>query len=89
MWAVMESARPSVFVSSNEEGMERVSKSKRAYAFLMESTPLEFITERQCDLTKVGSNLDSKGYGIAMPRGKILIYFGFTSYKPFFEELLN
>lgn len=29
----------------------------------MESVPLEYITERQCDLTKIGMNLDSKGYG--------------------------
>lgn len=69
MWAVMESARPSVFVKDNGEGMDRVLKSKRLYAFLMESTPLEYITERNCELTKIGSNLDSKGYGIAMPRG--------------------
>ncbi|XP_055683998.1 glutamate receptor ionotropic, kainate 2-like [Lutzomyia longipalpis] len=67
MWAAMESARPSVFTKDNEEGMERVKKGKRLYAFLMESTSLEYITERNCELMQVGGLLDSKGYGIAMP----------------------
>ena len=40
------------------------------YAFLMESTSLEYITERYCDLTQIGGLLDSKGYGIAMPVSK-------------------
>lgn len=54
MWAAMESARPSVFTSSNDEGRERVSKGKRQYAYLMESTSLEYLTERNCDLTQIG-----------------------------------
>lgn len=54
MWANMESARPSVFTSSNDEGRERVAKGKRLYAYLMESTSLEYITERNCDLTQIG-----------------------------------
>lgn len=33
----------------------------------MESTPLEYITERHCELTQIGGLLDTKGYGIAMP----------------------
>uniref|UniRef100_A0A182U976 Glutamate receptor 1 n=1 Tax=Anopheles melas TaxID=34690 RepID=A0A182U976_9DIPT len=67
MWASMESVRPSVFTKSNDEGRDRVIKGKRMYAFLMESTSLEYITERYCDLTQIGGLLDSKGYGIAMP----------------------
>lgn len=67
MWAAMESARPSVFTKSNDEGVDRVKKGKRLYAFLMESTPLEYITERHCELTQIGGLLDTKGYGIAMP----------------------
>nr|QGW50663.1 ionotropic receptor 21 [Propsilocerus akamusi] len=69
MWSFMESQRPSVFTSSNQEGVERVSKSKGSYAFLMESSSIEYIVERNCDLTQVGGMLDSKGYGIAMPQG--------------------
>lgn len=67
MWAAMESARPSVFVKNNDEGVDRVLKSKREYAFFMESTAIEYQLERHCDLMQVGGLLDSKGYGIAMP----------------------
>ncbi|KAL0830570.1 hypothetical protein ABMA28_002722 [Loxostege sticticalis] len=67
MWTAMESARPSVFMKNNDEGVERVLKSKRTYAFLMESTAIEYQLERHCDLMQVGGLLDSKGYGIAMP----------------------
>ncbi|CAG9787776.1 unnamed protein product [Diatraea saccharalis] len=67
MWGAMESAKPSVFVANNDEGVERVLKSKRAYAFFMESTAIEYQLERHCDLMQVGGLLDSKGYGIAMP----------------------
>lgn len=67
MWSFMESAKPSVFTSSNVEGVERVVKGKGSYAFLMESTSIEYVIERNCELTQVGSLLDSKGYGIAMP----------------------
>jgi ionotropic kainate glutamate receptor 2 len=67
MWSFMESARPSVFTSSNIEGVDRVVKGKGSYAFLMESTSIEYVIERNCELTQVGGLLDSKGYGIAMP----------------------
>ncbi|RWS28514.1 Glutamate receptor: ionotropic kainate-like protein 2, partial [Leptotrombidium deliense] len=65
MWSFMESTRPSVFVESNDKGVERVKKGD--YAFLMESTSIEYIVERECDLYQVGGLLDSKGYGIATP----------------------
>uniref|UniRef100_A0A8D8RHZ1 Glutamate receptor 1 n=1 Tax=Cacopsylla melanoneura TaxID=428564 RepID=A0A8D8RHZ1_9HEMI len=67
MWSFMEATRPSVFTDSNSEGVERVIKGKGNYAFLMESTSIEYVVERNCDLTQVGGLLDSKGYGIAMP----------------------
>lgn len=67
MWSFMESQRPSVFAASNTEGVERVVKSRGNYAFLMESTSIEYVIERNCDLTQIGGMLDSKGYGIAMP----------------------
>lgn len=63
MWSFMEGHRPSVFVESNAKGVERVKKGE--YAFLMESTSIEYIVERECELYQVGSLLDSKGYGIA------------------------
>lgn len=71
MWAAMESASPSVFALNNDEGVERVVKGNRNYAFLMESTSIEYITERNCNLTQIGNLLDSKGYGIAMPISKL------------------
>ncbi|XP_011152744.1 glutamate receptor ionotropic, kainate 2 [Harpegnathos saltator] len=68
MWAVMTENRPSVFTDSNDEGVDRVIKSKRTYAFLMESTSIEYRMERNCEIEKVGGLLDNKGYGIALPR---------------------
>lgn len=70
MWAAMESARPSVFTASNDEGIERVLKSRGQYAFLMESTSIEYQVEKNCGLQQIGGLLDSKGYGIAMPMSK-------------------
>ncbi|XP_074099238.1 kainate-type ionotropic glutamate receptor subunit 1D isoform X7 [Cotesia typhae] len=67
MWSFMQSAKPSVFTKSNMEGVEWVIKGKGTYAFLMESTSIEYVIERNCELTRVGTELDSKGYGIAMP----------------------
>ncbi|XP_059352207.1 glutamate receptor ionotropic, kainate 2-like [Daphnia carinata] len=69
MWTFMETTRPSVFVKSNMEGVERVQRSNGQYAFLMESTSIEFFTERRCDLVQIGVPMDSKGYGIAMRPG--------------------
>ncbi len=46
---------------------------KRNYAFLLESSLNEYQNERKpCNTMKVGSNLDSKGYGIATPIGSDL-----------------
>ena len=58
------------FVKSNKEGVDRVKRDGGKYAFLMESTSVEFIVERNCDLTQVGGLLDTKGYGIALPPSK-------------------
>ena len=77
MWSFMESARPSVFTASNGEGVERVAKGKGSYAFLMESTSIEYVTERNCELTQVGGMLDTKSYGIATPPSKLKHRFNF------------
>lgn len=63
----MESKRPAVFVSTYEEGVKRVLEGD--YAFLMESTMLDYAVQRDCNLTQIGGLLDSKGYGIATPKG--------------------
>uniref|UniRef100_A0A8C6NV01 Glutamate receptor n=1 Tax=Nothobranchius furzeri TaxID=105023 RepID=A0A8C6NV01_NOTFU len=73
MWQYMKSAEPSVFVKKTSEGVQRVRKSKGKYAYLLESTMNEYIEQRKpCDTMKVGGNLDSKGYGIATPKGSPL-----------------
>ncbi|XP_023677090.1 glutamate receptor 1a isoform X2 [Paramormyrops kingsleyae] len=73
MWSYMKSADPSVFVKTTDEGVLRVRKSKGKYAYLLESTMNEYIEQRKpCDTMKVGGNLDSKGYGIATPKGSAL-----------------
>lgn len=39
------------------------------FAFLMESTTLDYVVQRNCNLTQIGGLLDSKGYGIGTPKG--------------------
>jgi ionotropic kainate glutamate receptor 2 len=68
MWRFMENKKPSVFVSTYEEGIRRVLEGN--YVFLMESTMLDYIVQRDCNLTQIGGLLDSKGYGIATPMGR-------------------
>ncbi|XP_032365026.1 glutamate receptor 1 [Etheostoma spectabile] len=73
MWSYMRSADPSVFVKNTNEGVSRVRKSKGKYAYLLESSMNEYIEQRKpCDTMKVGGNLDSKGYGVATPKGSRL-----------------
>lgn len=36
----------------------------------MESTSIEYVIERNCELTQFGGMLDSKGYGIAIRQSK-------------------
>lgn len=76
----MSSHKPSVFVNNTKQGIERVMKGK--YAYLLESTMNEYITQRNCDLMQVGGLLDSKGYGIGTPQGE-----NFTTKKRHFFSL--
>lgn len=77
MWRFMENKKPSVFVPTYEEGIQRVLQGD--YAFLMESTMLDYIVQRDCNLTQIGGLLDSKGYGIATPMGEIFRFDRFDS----------
>ncbi|KAL3227154.1 hypothetical protein MRX96_048813 [Rhipicephalus microplus] len=63
MWHAMKED----MVSSVTEGVERVERG--GYAFLMESTSIEYVVRRRCQLKQIGGLLDSKGYGIATPHG--------------------
>lgn len=55
MWRNMENKKPSVFVSTYEEGIKRVLDGN--YAFLMESTMLDYAVQRDCNLTQIGGEL--------------------------------
>ena len=67
MWKVMEKNREISFVSSYEEGRNKVLNEE--YAFLMESTMIDYMVQRDCNLIQIGGLLDSKGYGIATQKG--------------------
>ncbi len=67
MWRYMESHNSETFVPSYEEGVSRVLNG--SYAFLGESAMLDYLVQRNCNLTQIGGLLDSKGYGIATPKG--------------------
>lgn len=60
---------PHLLFETNLEGVQRV-KSSTTYAFLMESTSIEYHIMRECDLKKIGEPLDEKGYGIAMVKSE-------------------
>lgn len=64
-------SHPEAMVGDNKEGVERAQKGM--YAFFMESTSIEYETERKCDLAQVGNPLDDKGYGIAMRKSEHLL----------------
>ncbi|XP_066286133.1 glutamate receptor 4-like [Branchiostoma lanceolatum] len=69
MWNFMSKAEPSPLMNNNNEGITNVRQSKGKYAFLLESAINDYIAQRKpCDTIKTGSNLDSKGYGIGMPK---------------------
>ncbi|TKS75565.1 Glutamate receptor ionotropic, kainate 2 [Collichthys lucidus] len=67
MWEFMNSRRQSVMVKNVDEGIQRALTSD--YAFLMESTTIEFVTQRNCNLTQIGGLIDSKAYGVGTPMG--------------------
>ena len=81
--AFMESAKPSVYAKSNSEGLDRVRKEDGMYAFFMEAAAIEYHIERFCDLRQLGGLLDSKGYGIALPKGNTYLCLKFFKLQYF------
>ncbi|XP_065732495.1 glutamate receptor ionotropic, kainate 1 isoform X8 [Phocoena phocoena] len=67
MWAFMSSRQQTVLVKNSDEGIQRVLTTD--YALLMESTNIEYVTQRNCNLTQIGGLIDSKGYGVGTPIG--------------------
>lgn len=68
MWAFMSSRQQTALVKNSDEGIHRVLTTD--YALLMESTSIEYVTQRNCNLTQIGGLIDSKGYGIGTPMGE-------------------
>ncbi|XP_015173134.1 PREDICTED: glutamate receptor ionotropic, kainate 2-like [Polistes dominula] len=66
MYDYMMEHASEVLTDNNEEGLKKVQQEN--YAFFMESTSIEYFTQRNCNVTKVGGLLDQKGYGIAMKK---------------------
>ncbi|XP_063720364.1 glutamate receptor ionotropic, kainate 2-like isoform X2 [Symsagittifera roscoffensis] len=67
MFQFMERHSPYSYVTSTQQGIERVQQED--YAFFMESTMIEYQVSQLCNLTQVGSPLDSKFYGIGLRKG--------------------
>ncbi|CAG00457.1 unnamed protein product [Tetraodon nigroviridis] len=67
MWTFMSSRKNTALVKNNQEGITRVLTTD--YAMLMESTSIEYISQRNCNLTQIGGLIDSKGYGVGTPIG--------------------
>ena len=68
MWRFMKDNPANSFSNSYEEGRQKVLKGD--YAFLMESTMIDYMVQRDCNLVQIGGLLDSKGYGIATQKGQ-------------------
>ncbi|XP_017856767.1 PREDICTED: glutamate receptor ionotropic, kainate 1 [Drosophila arizonae] len=66
-WNKMLSLKPDAFTKNNEEGVDRVKVSRGTYAFLMETTNLQYYVQRNCELTQIGESFGEKHYGIAVP----------------------
>ena len=52
MWDEMVDFEPSVF-EKTKGGIDRVSEAAGKYAYFMESSTIEYVVERRCDLTQV------------------------------------
>ncbi|XP_076391777.1 glutamate receptor ionotropic, kainate 2 isoform X2 [Megachile rotundata] len=66
MFEYMTANAADVLTPDNDSGLKKVLRED--YAFLMESSSIEYITERYCNVTQIGGLLDAKGYGIAMKK---------------------
>ena len=61
MWEFMSGVhRDEVMVNSNTEGIDKVIETDGKYAFMMESSSIQYIIERNCDVTQIGGTLDTK-----------------------------
>lgn len=66
MWDYMERTKPTVFVKSTSDGIERVKRG--GFAFLAESPLIEYATQRDCQLYQVGGLLNKRHFGLAVAK---------------------
>lgn len=66
MWSFMNSNPNATFVEKNADGFVRAKDTD--YAYIAESTTIDYQVQRICELKQIGGLLDSKGYGIAFPK---------------------
>ncbi|KAK3104380.1 hypothetical protein FSP39_000658 [Pinctada imbricata] len=66
VWNFMKSEQ-GVLVDSSKDGIQKVLDDD--YAFFAESTSVEYHVQRKCQLMQVGGELNSIGYGLALPEG--------------------
>ena len=71
LYRVMSQNSDEVMMSSNKDGIDKVLLDQGSYAFFMESTTIEYVVERYCNLQQIGGLLDSKSYGIAVQQGRL------------------
>ena len=62
-------------VSENSDGI-RLAKTEN-YAFIMESSSIEYIENRECELQQAGPLIDQKSYAIAYAESKLGVCFSF------------
>lgn len=65
---------PELNPADNDIGVEMANNPDNNYAFLMESSSIEYVIERKCGITQIGGMLDDKGYGIAMKKSRCISY---------------
>lgn len=66
MYNYMIANEKDVMPETNDVGLAKVKTEE--YAFLMESSSIEYTIERECNMTQIGGLLDEKGYGIAIKK---------------------
>jgi len=68
-WRQMSRFRPSVFTSTNDQGIERLRTPGQRYAFIIPHPIGDYVVAREpCDLIAVGRFLEHRGYALALPR---------------------
>ena len=65
MFTRINESYPPVTTQSSTEGIQRVMNEK--FAYLMESTEIEYLIERNCNVTQIGGTLNTIQYGIGTP----------------------